>query len=77
MKVISPAGEFEIIFRESAVEDDSVIFKGEMGVWQSKIYLTPHDLWLFTKLLLKPQVLLFLLKLPFLALFRKKVNIKK
>lgn len=72
MKVVSPAGEFEIVVRESAVEGDSVIFKGEMGVWQSKIYLTPYDLWLFTKLLLKPQVLLFLLKLPFLTLFRRK-----
>jgi len=69
MKVTSPAGDFEIKVKDSSVEGDFVVLKGQMGVWDSKIYLSPGDLWLFTSILLRPQVLIFLLKLPFKYLF--------
>lgn len=64
MKVVSPAGDFEILIKEAEVEGKSVVIKGQMGVWDSKIYLSPGDLWLFTSLFFRPSVLLFLLKLP-------------
>ena len=65
MKVVSPAGEFEFKVKDSMVEGDHVIMIGQMGVWDSKIYLTPADIWLFTSIFLRPSVILFILKLPF------------
>lgn len=70
MKVVSPAGDFEILIKEAEIEGNSVIIKGQMGVWDSKIYLSPGDLWLFASIFLRPSVLLFLLQLPFKILFR-------
>lgn len=72
MKVISPAGEFEFIVKDSSVEEDHVVMTGQMGVWDSKIYLTPADIWLFTSIFLRPSVILFILKLPFKFLFGSK-----
>jgi hypothetical protein len=71
LKVVSPAGDFEILIREAGVEGGSVVVKGQMGVWDSKIYLSPGDLWLFTSLFFRPSVLLFLLKFPFRLLFKR------
>ena len=69
MKVISPAGEFEIKVNDSSVEGDFVVLSGQMGVWDSKIYLTPSDIWQFTSIFLRPSVILFILKMPFKSLF--------
>lgn len=71
MKVVSPAGDFEIVIKEAEVEGDSVVIKGQMGIWDSKIYLNPGDLWLFASIFLCPSVLLFLIKLPFRLLFKR------
>jgi hypothetical protein len=64
LKVSSPAGDFEIVIKGAGIEGDFVVLKGQMGVWDSKIYLSPSDLWLFASILLRPSILLFLLKLP-------------
>jgi len=65
MKVVSPAGDFDITIQNSYVEDEFIVLKGQMGVWDSKIYLKPADLLLFVKVLLNPSILIFLVKLPF------------
>lgn len=72
MKVVSPAGDFEITVNNSTVEDDHIVINGQMGVWDSKIYMKPSDLIKFTKIFLNPQVLLFLIKIPFKSLFGSK-----
>ena len=69
MKVISPAGEFDFIVKGSSVEGDFVVLKGQMGVWDSKIYLSPSDIWRFVSIFFRPAVLAFLVKLPFRYLF--------
>ena len=76
MKVSSPAGDFEIVVKDAGTEGDFIVLKGQMGVWDSKIYLSPSDLWLFASILLRPSILLFLLKLPlrFLKGSQNKVN---
>jgi hypothetical protein len=71
LRVASPAGDFEILVKDADIEGDFVILKGQMGVWDSKIYLSPSDLWLFTSILLRPSVVLFLLKLPFRLLLKR------
>ena len=74
MKVISPAGEFDFIVKGSSVEDDYVVLKGQMGVWDSKIYLSPSDIWHFVSIFFRLPVLLFLLKFPFRYLFGHEVE---
>jgi hypothetical protein len=64
MKVVSPAGDFEITIEDSSIEGDSIILKGQMGVWDSKIYLKPSDIFIFTSMLIRPSIILFLLKYP-------------
>ncbi len=71
MKVVSPAGDFDISIKELGVEGNSIVLKGQMGVWDSKIYLTPSDLWLFLSLFIRPSILLFLLKLPLQLILRR------
>jgi hypothetical protein len=71
LKVASPAGDFEILIKNADVEGDFIILKGQMGVWDSKIYLSPSDLWFFTSILLRPSILVFLLRLPFRLIFKR------
>ena len=68
MKVVSPAGDFEIIIKDATVRGDHVVLNGEMGVWDSEIFLTPSDIWQFTSIFLKPSVLLYIIKAPFKSL---------
>ena len=70
MKVTSPAGDFEITVNDSTIEGDHIVITGQMGVWDSKIHMKPSDLWSFSKVLLKPRILLFLVKFPFTSLFK-------
>ncbi|MCH6576173.1 MAG: hypothetical protein IH795_13415 [Bacteroidetes bacterium] len=71
MKVVTTAGDFEITVKESSVEEDYIVLTGQMGVWDSKIYLDLSDVWFFTSLFLKPSVLMFIVKQPFKSLFGK------
>ena len=72
MKVVSPAGDFEITVHESSVEDDRIVIKGQMGIWDSKIYMSPSDVLQFGKIFLNPSVILYLLKAPFKSLMGSK-----
>lgn len=72
MKVVSPAGDFEITVNESMVEDDKIVIKGQMGVWDSKIYMSTSDVLQFGKMFLNPSVILYLIKAPFKSLFGSK-----
>jgi hypothetical protein len=69
MKVVSPAGDFEIKVSDSSVEGEFVVLSGQMGVWDSKIYLTPADIWQFASIFLRPAVVIYILKMPFRSLF--------
>lgn len=72
MRVSSPAGDFEITVNDSTVEDDHIVITGQMGVWDSEIYMKPSDLISFGKVIMKPKVLLFLLRYPFKKIISRK-----
>ena len=72
MKVSSPSGDFEVIIKEAGVEGDFVTLKAQIGVWESVIYLGSSDLWRFTKIFLRPSVLLLLIKLSLKSLLGQK-----
>lgn len=69
MKVVSPAGDFEIKVSKADVEGRHIVVRGEMGVWDSKIYISPGDLWQFISIIMRPRVVLFLLGSPFRAIY--------
>ncbi len=69
MKVSSDAGDFDITIKDAFVEGDFVVITGQMGVWDSHIYMTPQDIWKFTSIFLRPAVILYMLKIPFRSLF--------
>jgi uncharacterized protein HemY len=70
MKVSSDAGDFDITIKDASVEGDFVVITGQMGVWDTHIYMTPQDIWKFTSIFLRPAVILYLLKIPFRSIFR-------
>lgn len=72
MKVSSEAGDFEITVKDAEVEGEFVVLTGQMGVWDSRIYMSPADLWKFTSIFLKPAVIVYILKIPFRSLFGSK-----
>ncbi|MCZ6865631.1 MAG: hypothetical protein O7D98_08465 [Candidatus Dadabacteria bacterium] len=69
MKVSSDAGDFEITIKDASVEGDFVVITGQMGVWDTHIYMSPRDIWKFTSIFLRPAVILYMLKIPFRSLF--------
>jgi len=69
MKVSSDAGDFDITIKDASVEGDFVVITGQMGIWDSQIYMTPQDIWKFTSIFLRPAVILYMLKIPFRSLF--------
>ncbi|MEE8299125.1 MAG: hypothetical protein V3R67_07060 [Thermodesulfobacteriota bacterium] len=69
MRVSSDAGDFDITIKDASVEGDFVVITGQMGVWDTHIYMTPQDIWKFTSIFLRPAVILYLLKIPFKSLF--------
>ncbi len=68
MKVSSDAGDFDITVKDASVEGEFVVITGQMGVWDSHIYMTPKDIWKFTTIFLRPDVILYMLKIPFRSL---------
>jgi hypothetical protein len=71
VKVTNLGGEFRVLLRDARVEEDFVVLKAQIGLWDSKIYVSTDDLLYFTSILLRPSVLLLLLRLPFQYLFRR------
>ncbi|MEM7009802.1 MAG: hypothetical protein AAF462_11780 [Thermodesulfobacteriota bacterium] len=69
MRVSSDAGDFDITVKDASVEGEFVVITGQMGVWDSQIYMTPSDIWKFTSIFLRPSVILYMLKIPFRSLF--------
>ena len=62
MKVESPAGELEVHITGTSVEGESIALDADLGVWDIKVFIGPHDFRLFFSLLLRADVLLLLLK---------------
>ena len=72
MKVSSTAGDLDVFIKDKArIVGDTVLLNAEMGVWQFQIYLSPGDFRLFFSLIFSRAVLTFLIKQPFLYIFRQ------
>ena len=72
MKVSSTAGDLDVSIKDNArIVGDTILLNAEMGVWQFQIYLSPGDFRFFFSLIFSRTVLLFLIKQPFLYIFRQ------
>jgi len=65
MKLISPMGMYDLTAEELSVEEEGLVLRGKMGVWEARSVFTPDDLRQITRLVFRPRVLRYLLTLPF------------
>jgi hypothetical protein len=71
-QVISESGSVMMAIEGISREGDRLAVKGSViGSWPSKMYVNLKDTLNMAKLILTPQVILYILSLPFLALKRK------
>lgn len=71
-KIVSSAGEMDMSLVSIGVEGDNIVMKGKMGVWDSKITVTPQEAAKMAGMMLKFSLILYIFKLPFLLLKKKK-----
>lgn len=71
MLIRSMAGDFDISIGKIETEDGQMVVVGKMGVWDSRIYITPRELIGILAKLMRPSILFYILRLPFLALAKK------
>jgi hypothetical protein len=72
VKVISGAGEFEIVVERVEVRESSVVLVGKMGIWESETIVDQEELPHLLRVALRPRVLGWVLARPFAALRRRK-----
>jgi hypothetical protein len=70
-KIVSSAGEMQMSLVSVGVEGDNMVMKGKMGVWDSKVIVTPKEALQMAGLMINVSVILYVLKLPFLLLKKK------
>ena len=67
MRVESGAGEFEMTVFKVEPRGRNLVLKSNMGVWVSDAVLEPREIFQLLWLHMRPRVLLYLLRLPWLA----------
>ncbi len=66
-EMVSPAGNMQVKFSGLGREGDRLVVTGQMGVWDTRIYVTAPEVCQILKLALRLSILGYMLKLPFLA----------
>ncbi|MDD5038396.1 MAG: hypothetical protein PHN78_03670 [Dehalococcoidales bacterium] len=64
-KMVSPAGDMEVKIRGLGCDGNKFTLVGQIGVWDSTIYLEPGEVLQLAKLMLKPSLLLYIITIPF------------
>lgn len=72
MRVLSGAGEFELVVQQITTDGDNVVLVGPMGVWDASTTITPEELMHLLRLSLNRKVLLHLARLPWLLRRRRR-----
>jgi hypothetical protein len=71
MRVISGAGEFEILVERVEVRDTSLVMVGKMGVWESETIVDQAEIPRLLRVSLTPRVLGWALGRCFAGLARR------
>ena len=67
-QMISPAGEMEVKISDIKRADNQLVVTGQIGVWDSKIYIPPEEVGQLIRLMLNPSFLLYIVTFPFIYL---------
>ena len=67
MRVESGAGNFEMTVYRVEPRGRNLVLKSNMGVWVSNVVLEPREIFQLLWLHIRPRALLYLLRLPWLA----------
>ena len=65
-KMASPAGDMEMKIDSIGVAGDQMVIGGKFGVWDAKIYVGPQEVVQLMRMIFTPQVIGFVLRLPFI-----------
>ncbi len=63
-KMISQAGEMAVTLKDVTCEADQLVLVGQLGVWDSRILVPPDEALSILRMMLRPAVLMFILKAP-------------
>lgn len=70
MLIKSLAGEFKVTVERFETEGRDLVMVGKMGVWDARMYIPARELMSVFGKLLRPRVMGYLLRAPFLLLGR-------
>lgn len=65
-KMSSPAGDMAMKIDSIGVAGDQMVIGGKFGVWDAKIYVGPQEVRQMIGMVMTPQVIGFVLRLPFM-----------
>jgi len=61
----SPAGDMEVQFKSVGTDGSHMVMEGKFGVWDSQILLGPAETKKLIRMVLKPSIIFYVIKLPF------------
>ena len=67
-QMISPAGEMEVKISDIKRADNQLVVTGQIGVWDSKIYIPPEEVGQLIRLMFNLSFLLYIVIFPFVYL---------
>ncbi len=68
MRIESGAGNFEMTVLSVEPQGKNLVLKSNMGIWVSDVVLEPREILSLIWLHMRPKVLLYALRLPWLAI---------
>lgn len=67
-QMISPAGEMEVKIADISRDGSRLVITGQIGVWDSKIYIPPEEVGQLIRLMCNLSFLLYIVTFPFIYL---------
>ncbi len=76
-RMVSPAGDMDVKMRGIGVNKGEFCIRGQIGVWDSEIYLSREEVFSLAKSIFSPSFVAYVVTLPFAVLagkLRRKPN---
>ena len=66
-KMCSPAGDMDMSIASIDAKEDQMVITGKFGVWDAQVYVDPKEMRQMVCMAIKPSVIGFVLRLPFIG----------
>ena len=76
-RLIHPSGNLNMDIEGIGIEGEELCISGQMGVWEAKIFFSPEEVAALAHSLFKPQILGYLVSLPWRLLRRPRGQVDK